>query len=211
MFNLSQNEDKFYTKFIEQAQNVLEGTRVLKDFLDTMNNESAYTQKMQGLERQGDIIVHEIIADLNDTFITPMDREDIYKLTKRLDDCIDYTDSIVNSFIIYNVSECTEGAKVFANYTVQCATELLELMKVLSQMKKKTAQKIIHEKIIAINKIENDADVFFREIVGKMFRQEEIDVLEIIKWKDLYQAFENTVDSFEAVVNIIGGIVMKSV
>ncbi|MGL5066605.1 MAG: DUF47 domain-containing protein [Sarcina sp.] len=211
MFNLSQNEDKFYTKFIEQAQNVLEGTRVLKDFLDTMNNESAYTQKMQGLERQGDIIVHEIIADLNDTFITPMDREDIYKLTKRLDDCIDYTDSIVNSFIIYNVSECTEGAKVFANYTVQCARELLELMKVLSQMKKKTAQKIIHEKIIAINKIENDADVFFREIVGKMFRQEEIDVLEIIKWKDLYQAFENTVDSFEAVVNIIGGIVMKSV
>ncbi|WP_297521137.1 DUF47 family protein [uncultured Clostridium sp.] len=210
MFNKNQSEDKFYKKFIEQAENVLEGTIVLKDFLNTMDNETIYTQKMQTLERKGDQIVHEVIAELNDTFVTPMDREDIYKLTKRFDDCIDYTDSIVNSFIIYNVSKCTDAAKVFADYIVECAKEVLELMKILSLMKKKHEKKIIHNKIIEINKIEHKADILFRDTVGKMFREEEIDVLEIIKWKDLYQAFENTVDSFEAVVNIIGGIIMKT-
>ncbi|MGL4654379.1 MAG: DUF47 domain-containing protein [Sarcina sp.] len=211
MFNLNQKEDKFYIKFIQQAENVLEGAQVLKEFLNTMDNEEIYTKKMQGLERQGDQIVHEIISDLNDTFITPIDREDIYKITKRMDDCIDYMDSLVNNFVVYNVEECTEAGLIFADYIVESSTELLELIKVFSQMKKKSEQKIIKEKIIAINRIENEADIFFRDVVGKMFRQEEIDVIEIIKWKDIYQAFENAIDSFEAVVNIIGGVVMKSV
>ena len=211
MFNLSQNEDKFYPKFIQQAENVLEGAQTLKEFLNTMDNDNFYIQKMQKLERQGDKIVHEITSELNDTFITPIDREDIYKITKRMDDCIDYTDSLVNDFIVYNVQKCTEEGLVFANYILQSARELFELIKVFNQFKKKPEQKIIKEKIIAINKIENEADEFFRDVVGKMFRQEKIKVLEIIKWKDLYQAFENTVDSFETVVNIIGGVMMKSV
>ncbi|MGL5575919.1 MAG: DUF47 domain-containing protein [Sarcina sp.] len=211
MFNLNQNEDKFYAKFVKQAENVLEGAQVLKEFLNTMDNEIVYAEKMQGLERQGDQIVHETISELNDTFVTPIDREDIYKITKRMDDCIDYTDSLVNNFIVYNVHECTSEGHIFADYIVQSATELLELMKVFSQMKKKQVQKIIKDKIIAINRIENEADSFFRDVVGKMFRQDNIQVIEIIKWKDLYQAFENAIDTFEAVVNIIGGVIMKSV
>ena len=77
-------------------------------------------------------------------------------------------------------------------------------------MTKEASRKIIKEKVITVNRLENEADIFFREVVGKMFRADNIDTLEIVKWKDIYQRFENTIDSCEDVVNIIEGVVMKN-
>ena len=210
MFNLNNEEDKFFIKFVQQAENVLEGAKALEEFLNTMDNNTFYIEKMQNLERKGDKIVHEITSDLNDTFITEIDREDIYKITKKMDDCIDFMDSLVNDFIVYNVEKCTKEGLTLANYILKSATELFELMKIFNKVRKKSEQKYMKERIMTINKIENEADEFFRDTVGKLFRQDNIDVSEVIKWKDLYQAFEDTIDSFEAVANIIGGVIMKS-
>lgn len=210
MFNLNSKEDKFYVLFKKQSQNILEGAKLLSSFLDIMNNETVLSTQMQTLEHQGDNLVHEIIAQLNIAFVTPIDREDIYAISKRMDDSIDFIQSIMECFLIYNVKVCTNEAKQFAKFIVQASEELVELMNKLGNMLKEKDNKIINEKIISINRIENEADVFFRETVGKMFRQENIDVLEIIKWKDIYQSFENTVDSFEAVANIIGGVLTKN-
>lgn len=210
MIKLNPKEDKFYNLFKKQSQNVLDGAKLLKSFLDTMNNEIIFSQDIQSLEHKGDEIVHKIIAELSVAFVTPIDREDIYAIAKKLDDSIDYTQSIIDCFVMYNVKECTAEAKIFANFIVQAAEEVVELMNVLSNMTKSKESKIINQKIIAVNRIENEADVLFRDVVGKMFRSEEIDVLELIKWKDLYQEFEKAIDSFEVVVNIIGGVVMKN-
>lgn len=210
MFN-SPKEDKFYNLFEQQSQNVLDGAKLLDKFLSTMDNEDVFSREMQELEHKGDEIVHQIISELNNSFVTPIDREDIFTITKKLDDSIDYIQSIIDCFIMYNVKDCTEEAKTFAKFILELSEHLKELMSVLGNMKKAKEHKIINEKIIEVNKIENEADTFFRDVVGKMFRQEEIDDIEIIKWKDLYQSFENTIDSFEVVVNIIGGVVMKSV
>ena len=210
MFNKNTKEDKFYKLFRAQAENVLEGAKLLRKFLNTMENESVFIKEMEELEHKGDKIVHKVIEKLNNAYVTPIDREDIFIITKKLDDCIDCADSIMNTFVMFNVTECTSEAIKFGDFIVKAAEEVLELMNVLSNMTKGKEKKIINSKIIEVNRIENEADELFRDAVGKMFREENPDVLEIIKWKDLYQSFENSVDSFEKIVNITGGVVMKN-
>ena len=210
MFNKDTKEDKFYKLFRAQAKNVLEGAKLLREFLNTMENESVFIKEMERLEHKGDKIVHEVIEKLNNAYVTPIDREDIFAITKKMDDCIDRNDSIMNTFVMFNVTECTEEAKEFANLIVKSAEELSELMDVLPNMTKGKEKKIINSKIIEVNRIENEADELFRDAVGKMFRDENSDILDIIKWKDLYQSFENSVDSFEKIVNITAGVVMKN-
>lgn len=209
MFNLNPKEDKFYKLFKQQAQNTLDAAELLRKFLNNMENAVVHSQEIQKLEHEGDKIVHKIIEELNNAFVTPIDREDIYAVAKKMDDIIDHIESLLHSFIMLNVKECTDEARIFADFIVSATKEINELMQILAYMHKAHENKIINEKIIAINKIENEADVFFREVVGKLFREENIDVLNVIKWKDLYKAFENTIDSCETVANIIGGVVMK--
>lgn len=208
MFNFNSKEDKFYTKFSEQANNVVKGAKVLKSFLEENNNSKIYAQEIQNLEHEGDKIVHDIIKELNDSFVTPIDREDIYDITKRMDDIIDNIESILHRFIMFNIDESTKESKVFADFLIKATDEIVSLLGLLNNMNKNLKE--ISDRIIAVNRIENEADVFFRQVVGELFRQENPNALEVVKWKDVYQMFENAIDACEAVVNIIGGVVMKN-
>ncbi|MGL4760940.1 MAG: DUF47 domain-containing protein [Sarcina sp.] len=210
MFNLNTKEDKFYVNFQKQSEIILEATKELDIFIDSLESDNAYSQIIQELEHKADQVVHTIIEDLNDSFITPIDREDIYHITKRMDDIIDNIESVVHRFIMFNINKANEETKIFVNFLKNCVEEIVELMKFLPKMGKESVRKSIKSKVIAVNKIENEADIFFREVVGKMFRADNIDPLEIVKWKDIYQRFENTIDSCENVVNIIEGVVMKN-
>ena len=210
MFNLNTKEDKFYVNFQKQSEIILEATKELDIFIDSLESDNAYSQIIQELEHKADQVVHTIFEDLNDSFITPIDREDIYHITKRMDDIIDNIESVVHRFIMFNINKANEETKIFVNFLKNCVEEIVELMKFLPKMGKESVRKSIKSKVIAVNKIENEADIFFREVVGKMFRADNIDPLEIVKWKDKYQRFENTIDSCENVVNIIEGVVMKN-
>lgn len=210
MFNFSSKEDKFYKKFSEQADNVVKGAKVLQDFLNNydIDNSTVYAQSIQSLEHDGDKIVHDIIKELNNAFVTPIDREDIYDITKRMDDIIDNIESILHRFIMFNISKSTEESKIFCDFVIKATEEIVGLMPLLNNMNKNL--KDISDRIIAVNRIENEADVFFRKVVGELFRKEGIEPLEVVKWKDIYQMFENGIDACEAVVNIIGGVVTKN-
>lgn len=208
MFNFSPKEDKFYTKFSQQANNVVKGAKVLREFLNEIDKATIYAQEIQNLEHEGDKIVHDIMKELNISFVTPIDREDIYDITKRMDDIIDNIESILHRFIMFNISESSEEAKIFADFLIKATEEIVALMELLSGMNKNVKE--ISDRIIAVNRIENETDVFFREVVGKLFRNESLGALEVIKWKDVYQMYENAIDACEAVVNIIGGVVMKN-
>lgn len=209
MFKLKTKEDKFYTNFQKQAQIILNATHDLDKFVDSLDADSAYSQSIQDLENKADQVVHTIIEDLNNSFITPIDREDIYVITKRMDDIIDNIESVVHRFVMFNIKKSNEETKIFIRFLINAVEEINELMRVLPDMNKDSAKRVIREKVISVNKIENEADLFFREIVSKMFRAENINPLEVIKWKDIYQRFENTIDSCEDVVNMIEGVVMK--
>ena len=209
MFKLNTKEDKFYVNFKKQSEIALEATNALDVFVDSLESDNAYSQKIQELEHKADQVVHMIIEDLNDSFVTPIDREDIYYIIKRMDDIIDNIESVVHRFIMFNITKANEETKIFVNLLKNCVEEIVELMKLLPNMGKESVRKAIKDKVISVNKIENEADLFFREVVGKMFRAENINPLEVVKWKDIYQRFENTIDSCEDVVNIIEGVVMK--
>lgn len=209
MFNGNKKDDKFYVKLKEQANNIVEGAKVLQQYVNDIENSTVYAQQIKEIENKGDKIVHSIIELLNNSFVTPIDREDIYMVTKRMDDIIDNIETIVHRFIMFNIVSSTEESKIFINLVIRAVKEIEILMSSLSYMNKSKEGRIISEKIIEINKIENEGDLFFREVVSSLFRNKNIEVLDVIKWKDIYQVFENTLDACENVANIIGGVVTK--
>lgn len=202
-------EDKFYSKLKAQSLNIVDGANLLNKFINDLDNANLYTQTMKELEHKGDNIVHSIVEELNNSFVTPIDREDIYHVTKKMDDIIDNIESVAHRFIMFNISKSTEESKFFISLIIKAVKEIDDLMGALSNMSRKKESKIISEKIIEVNRIESDGDLFFRDVVGKLFRDQNIEIVDIVKWKDIYQMLENTLDACETVVNIIGGVVMK--
>ncbi|GKX65965.1 DUF47 domain-containing protein [Inconstantimicrobium mannanitabidum] len=207
MFNLKPKEDKFYTMFLDAAQNVNEAAVTLRKSLDSLSNKQEDVAKIEELEHKGDRLVSVVTKELNEAFITPIDREDIYVLIKQMDDILDLINSTAHRFVMFNIDESTEEAKLLADMVVECAVNILELMSELHLLSSKSNH--IKERIININKIENDADALFRKTVGELFRNE-TNPLEVIKWKEIYQILENTIDKCEKIANLIEGVVIKN-
>ncbi|CUU47189.1 DUF47 domain-containing protein [Clostridium beijerinckii] len=207
MFNLNPKEDKFYKMFIEAAQNVEEGAKVLRKSLDSLSNIELNVSKIEELEHNGDRLVNVMVKELNDSFITPFDREDMYLLIKRLDDILDLINSTIHRFVMFNVTESTEPAKYLADMIIKSTRLISELMDELHLIAGKNN---INEKILTINQIESEVDRLFRNTVGDLFRNEK-DPIEIIKWKEIYQILENTIDKCEKIANIVEGVVIKNV
>ncbi|EKQ56688.1 MULTISPECIES: DUF47 family protein [unclassified Clostridium] len=206
MFNLNPKEDKFYKMFIEAAQNVDEAAVVLRKSLDSLSNIDLDVSKIEELEHNGDRLVNTMVKELNDSFITPFDREDMYLLIKRIDDVLDLINSTVHRFVMFNVTESTDAAKYLADMIIKCTKLLVELMGELHLIGNKNH---ISETILTINQIESEVDRLFRKTVGELFRNEK-DPIEIIKWKEIYQILENTIDKCEKIANIIEGVVIKN-
>lgn len=206
MFNLNPKEDKFYKMLNEAAEMVCEAAEILRKSLDSLENIDLDVSKIEELEHQADRIVNNVVKELNDSFITPFDREDIHILIKRIDDVLDLINSAVHRFVMFNIKESTETSKMLADMIIKCTQHVSGLMKELHLM---GAKNNISEKIITINQIESGADRLFRQAVGELFRKEK-DPIEIIKWKEVYQILENTIDKCEKIANIVEGVVIKN-
>lgn len=205
MFNLNPKEDKFYKMFSDASKNVYDAAILLRKSVDFLENKEIEVKDIERLEHKGDSMVHDIIQELNVCFITPIDREDIYAIAKNMDDILDLIDSTMHRFVMFNVDEATNESKILCDLIVDATRELVDLMDELKLMNKSNN---INPKIISINKIENEGDTFFRDTVAKLFRSE-TDTLTILKWKEIYQMLEDTIDSCERVANIVEGVVMK--
>lgn len=210
MFNLNPKDDKFYDMFIDEAKNVEKAAVILSEALGDLENKTVYVARVEELEHKGDEIVHRLIEELNNSFITPIDREDIFSITKRMDDILDSIESTMHRFTMFNINESKEGAKVLGNLIVDASRELVSLMEEFKHMKKKNKE--ITERVISINKIENKGDIFYRQMISELFAEDgKTPVLDIIKWREIYKFLEATLDSCEAVANIVEGVVMKYV
>lgn len=206
MFNLNPKEDKFYKMFIEAAENVDEAAITLRNSIDSLSDIDANVSKIEELEHKGDRLVGTVVKELNESFITPFDREDIYKLIKRLDDIVDLINSTIHRFVMFNVKESTEEAKYLADLLIKSTKDIVGLMGELHLIGSKNS---ILERVITINKLESEADRVFRKVVCDLFRNEK-DPIEIIKWKEIYQILENTLDKCEKIANIVEGVVIKN-
>ncbi|MDF2502604.1 MULTISPECIES: DUF47 domain-containing protein [Clostridium] len=206
MFNLSPKDEKFYDLFIENANTIYETSLLFKGFVEDVCNPDEKLKEIKNMERISDNQQHNILNELNKTFITPFDREDIYSISKEMDDIVDFMEASASRFVMFNVDVVKEEAKTLADFVVKSCAYIIRLMEEFKNMRNNAK---LTEIIIEINKIEEDGDCLFRSAVRQLFVAD-IPVLDVIKWREIYQYIENTLDACESVANIIEGVAMKN-
>ena len=203
MFRLIPREEKFFDLFEQQAANIVAASRALEELvLDYANAKEKY-QRIRDLEHQGDTLTHDVVRKLNTTFITPIDREDIYALASRLDDVVDLIDAVAERLVLYRITKPTQGCLDMAKIIVKTAEETDRAVRCLRSLSPS-----YHKHAVEVNRLENEADRMLRDLLAGLF--EGTDPIEIIKWKEIYETLESVTDRCEDVVNVIEGITLKN-
>ncbi|WP_010093604.1 DUF47 family protein [Ornithinibacillus scapharcae] len=164
-----------------------------------------FATKMKEYEHKGDEIIHEVIKELNNTFITPIEREDILLLVNSMDDVLDELEECAALFEMYNITNINQYMLDFVKEIKVCANEIVDSVELLTTKKYKE----IRERVIKINAIESTCDVIERESIKNLFLTEK-DPIRIIQYKEIYESFEEVADACEVVANTLETIIMKN-
>lgn len=205
MFAMKPKEDKFYDLFISFSHIIHKSSGKLRDFMYDLSSPETKYKEIKELEHDGDKQLHEIFEQLNRTFLTPFDREDIYTISKQLDDIIDFVEATASRFIMLNISEAQDEAKKISDLIVDCTKQIIIVMEELKILKK---SKNLNKVIIEVNRLEEEGDLAFRRAVKTLFSSD-IPTIEVIKWKEVYELLEKTLNACEDVANTVEGVVMK--
>jgi uncharacterized protein len=196
-------EEGFFDLFAKQAENIHEGAEALLKMLEHYTGVPEQVQIIKAMEHEGDEIAHDLLTKLNQTFITPFDREDIHELCSQLDDVIDLIDAAASRFVLYRVGAVRAGTVDLVKVLVSATAETTAAVKSLE----KPQEALKH--CIEINRYENDSDRLCRTLIAQLF-DEETDSVQIIKWKEIFEVIETAVDKCEDVANVIEGVIIKS-
>jgi uncharacterized protein len=178
----------------------------LNDLLTNYQDVHVKAEAIHDLEHSADHECHRLCEALNVAFITPIDREDIYDLIKSIDDITDLLEDVSNRFDMFNILSVRPEARTLGQLMENAASQMLDLIRAFKNYKRNKNQ--IHELVKSVNSLEEDGDRLYREYIKQLFINEK-DVLEIIKWKDVFDDMENVLDACEDVANIVEGVVMK--
>lgn len=203
MFQSVPRQQKFFDLFKEAAQNALAGAQALKEMFDHYRDPQESWKRITDFEHEGDKITHRIMRMLNQTFITPIDREDIHGLTTALDNVMDAMEAAASRMVLYKIDEVTPEAKRMCGIIV---TSTEQMVKAVSHMPK---LEDVEGYCIEINRLENAADEVYREATAALFDGER-PPLGVIKWKEIYEILETATDRCEDVANIVESIALKS-
>jgi predicted phosphate transport protein (TIGR00153 family) len=201
-FRLRPVDTAFYDLFTESAQHLVVGARLLAEMLADGAERSTVAERMRQAEHEADETTHAIVRRVNQTFVTPFDREDIYRLASGLDDVMDMMDEVVDLVLLYEVRvmppELSEQVRVIQ----QCADLTAAAMPKLQSMQS------LEEYWIEINRLENEGDRNHRRTLAKLFSGE-FKTIEVLKLKDIVEALEHAIDAFESVANTVEQIAVK--
>lgn len=204
LFSLVPRERQFFVLFRESADNLMEALKELNAMLNNGSSEfTVHAKRLRDLEHQGDEITHRIIRELNTTFITPFDREDIYALTSTMDDVLDLAEEAADTIVLDRVESITPEARQMGEILIQIGQQIVSAVEQLDTRKDMT------QCWVTIHDLENQADRVTRQAIGSLF-QNDFDPIHIIKWKDVYGLLEKTVDRTEDVANIIESVTIKN-
>jgi len=193
----------FFEMFLRQSENVQEAAQAMVDLLEHYDNPAAGADRVERFEHAGDTIAHDIITRLNQTFITPFDREDIHELSTRIDDVVDLLDAAATRLVTYHVTTIRPGVADLARVVMKASKEIVEAIRVLEH------QDHILVHCIEINRLENEADRVSRKLIADLFDQETYP-LQIIKWKEIIELLEFAADKSEDVANVIETVTLKN-
>jgi uncharacterized protein len=201
--SLVPQEREYFKLFSDAAANVDEAAQTLKQLLEGFGDVKGKARRILEFEHVGDKIVHDIVQRLNRTFITPLEREDIYDLTTTLDDILDNVEATADMLLIYKVEAPLKHAVELADVLAYATTSLRRAIDGLEK------RKGLSEHCIEVNRLENDGDRLYRDAVAELF-DDDMKCTDIIKWKDIYATLELAIDDCEHVANIIESIVLKN-
>ena len=198
-------ETSFFDRFEQQGAKTVEGCRAFLDLVQDPSNVVARAQQIKAIEEACDSITHQVVESLHKTFITPLDRNDIYRLITKMDDVMDYVEAASERMALYEIRTTTKELGDLARVLLASTEQMLEAIAGLRNLKN---AKVILEKCVEINRLENEADALLRGTIAKLFREEK-DAVTIIKWKEIYELVEIATDRCEDVANIIEGVVLE--
>lgn len=198
-------KDTFFEYFLLVAENIKLTSQVFREEMNNLEDAEKFAIQIKAHESRGDQYTHEIIRALNNTFITPLEREDILGLTIKLDDVLDLVEACAWSFDLFNVTEVDDFMKLFARNIEMCTQEIAYAINCLVEKKLKEMPRHTHK----INDLENVADDLLRDSLKTLFSTC-TDPIEIIKRKEIYSMMEEVSDACEDVADILEGIIMRN-
>jgi hypothetical protein len=205
--SLVPHDEKFYVLFDNLARTMVDAADILRTLPSTAKSErQSIVDSINDLEHKADSITHEIFTELNKTFVTPFDREDIYTLASRLDDIIDYIDGSANRFYLYKIKKNSADIQRLTEIIYQSAIEIQRGIGLMRDHRHFEDLKRILQKI---NQYENDADDIFNQSIAELFDSEE-NAIELIKNKEVLVSLETATDKCEDVANVLEGIMIKN-
>jgi uncharacterized protein len=207
-FRLTPHERGFYPLFTRAAENIVRAADDLAALVAAPPAErAAFAKRVKDAEHAGDEVTHEILVKLNSTFVTPFDREDIYRLTSSLDDVIDALEEAADRIVLYRLGELPAGVKTQVDVLQRAAAATAEAMPQLATMAK------LREYWVHVNSLEEEADVAYRALLEQLLCPPgEIDaagVLTVLKLKEVVDILEEAADAFETVANTVESIAVK--
>jgi predicted phosphate transport protein (TIGR00153 family) len=200
---IAPRDREFFDLFEEAGGNILRAAALLEEMLRDFPERNELARDILICEQEGDRITHDIIQRLNQTFVTPLDREDIHELAAALDDVVDYTEEVADYLGLYKIEAPMEQAQELAKVLHQSARQIAEAMPRLRGFKD------LSHYTVEINRLENDGDRITREAIASLF-DNGIDPMVVIRWKDIFERLEEAIDATEHVANILEGVVIKN-
>ncbi len=205
-FSLIPRSGRFYDLFEESARKLVTASEALADLLTHFERVETKTAHIKDLEHEADNITHEIYLQVHKTFVTPLDREDITALAQRMDDVMDYMEGASTAIHTYGITQPTTAARGLADLI---RLQTLQLETAVSTLRHRGGRlKSILEQLKEINRLENEADTLFLNSMAELFKGE-MNSVDIIKWRDIYEQLEAATDSCEQVAYVLEAIVLK--
>jgi predicted phosphate transport protein (TIGR00153 family) len=193
----------FFALFSRASSNAVEISRLLVQLLDRFPENTELIPRIKDCEHEGDRLTHEVVDLLNRTFVTPFDRDDMYRLAAAIDDVCDHVDEAADNISLYGVRVVPPDAKAQADVILRSAMKLDEAVGLLEGFKDS------HEQLVELRSLEDEGDRLVREAVAGLFRSGQ-DPISIIRWKDIYEQLEDAVDACENAADVLEAILVKN-
>jgi hypothetical protein len=203
MFSLFPKEEDFFTLFRRQAALVRQSCEQLLEMMERFDDLEARAKRLKDVEHEADLVAHELFERLNRTFITPLEREDIHDLGSGLDDVLDAVEAIGSRIVLFRLKTPTPEARQLSAILARCSTQIEQAVDHLKDLKN------LMSFTIEVNRLENEADTISRQAVADLFDGTH-DVLDVMRWKEIYGRLEGAADKCEDVANTIEAIVLKN-
>jgi predicted phosphate transport protein (TIGR00153 family) len=201
-FRLVPVDESFFGLFSDSAENGAEAARRLRDLVNDLEKVDEHYSRVVACERKGDEVAASILRRLDTSFVTPFDREDIHALAEELDDVVDDILAVANLLRLVGVKQILPEMQEQADLLVQMAEQAVELIARLERMKE------VRPYLDAIDRLESEGDAVHQRTIARLFSGE-FEALEVLRWKDIVQAMEHTLNAIEDVSDIVESIVLK--